>query len=102
MLSTNLSLVLGAGFVLLAAACVWLILESSTRGSSRKGSDRLIFLHRLAGYAFIAVFCVMVYYMAGRLRSDTPISGSATIHLTLALVLAPLIFLKVLLARRYR
>src|SRR5262245_34016123 len=102
MLSTNTTLVLGAIFVLLAAACVWLILESTSRGSSRERSGCFIAAHRFAGYTFIALFCVMVYYMGSRLRSDAPTSGSATIHLTLALVLAPLIFLKVLLARRYR
>jgi ferredoxin-NADP reductase len=57
--------------------------------------------HRLGGYIFIAIFCVMIYYMAGRLGGSQT-SGSISIHFTLALILAPLLVVKVLLARRYR
>jgi 2Fe-2S type ferredoxin len=59
-------------------------------------------LHRIGGYAFIGIFCVMIWFMAARLRGDNQTSGSISIHFTLALLLAPLLFVKVLLARRYR
>jgi ferredoxin-NADP reductase/mono/diheme cytochrome c family protein len=84
-----------------AAINVWLILESMSRGSTARRSQRLMAAHRLGGYIFIAIFCVMIYYMAGRLGGNQT-SGSISIHFTLALLLAPLLFVKVLLARRYR
>jgi cytochrome bd-type quinol oxidase subunit 2 len=58
--------------------------------------------HRIGGYVFIAIFCVMIWFMAARLRGGSQTSGSISIHFTLALILAPLLFIKVLLARRYR
>lgn len=102
MLSTITSLALASIFVCLAAVSVWLILESAPARSSPDRSQRLIAAHRISGYAFVGLFCVMVYYMIRRTQEGASISGPATIHLTLAFVLAPLLFLKILLARRYR
>lgn len=101
MLPTTGSLLLGSAFVAVAAINVWLILESMSRGSTAQRSQRLIAAHRIGGYLFIAIFCLMIYYMAGRL-AGTQASGSISIHFTLALILAPLLFVKVILARRYR
>ncbi len=107
MLPTTGSLFLGSAFVAVAAINVWLILESMSRGASRPGTgagraQRLIVAHRIGGYLFIAIFCVMLWFMAARLRGGSQTSGSISIHFTLALILAPLLFVKVLLARRYR
>jgi ferredoxin-NADP reductase len=99
-LSSTTSLWFGILFVGLGAACVWLVLEASSRTASTKRTSRLIAAHRIGGYLFIAVFFLMLYSMTGRLEAGT--SGASAIHSTLALVLAPLIFLKVLVARRYR
>jgi ferredoxin-NADP reductase len=63
----------------------------------------LIAAHRIGGYLFIALFCVMGYFMVARLGD---VSGGASpstmIHLTLAMVLSPLLFVKVLIARYYK
>lgn len=103
MLTTSWSLWLGVIFVLLGATNVWLILQSSTRGKNAKTRSWLIAAHRVGGYLFLALFLVMAYFMIarfGEIGSGT--SSGVVIHLVLALVLGPLIFVKVLIARYYK
>jgi ferredoxin-NADP reductase len=103
MLNQSASLWLGITFVVIGAINVWLILQASARVRDAKASTRLIFAHRIGGYLFIAVFCVMSYFMVSRLED---VGGGAPpstmIHLTLAMVLSPLLFVKVLVARYYK
>ena len=103
MLTPSASLVLGFAFVLMGGVNVWLVLEAWARVKATNASSRMLTLHRIGGYLFIALFCVMTYFMVARLRSggaDT--SATVTIHLTLAMILSPLLFIKVLIARYYR
>ena len=103
MLNSSASLWLGVTFVVIGAINVWLVLQASARIRDAQASTRLIAAHRIGGYLFIALFCVMGYYMVARLGD---VAGGAptstTIHLTLAMVLSPLIFVKVLIARYYK
>jgi mono/diheme cytochrome c family protein len=103
MINSSVSFWLGILFVLVGALNVWLILQSSARVRTAKAGARLIAAHRIGGYIFIALFCVMGYFMIARLGD---VSGGASptimIHLTLAMVLSPLLFVKVLVARYYR
>jgi ferredoxin-NADP reductase/mono/diheme cytochrome c family protein len=103
MLNSSTSVWLGVTFVLVGAINVWLILQTSARVRDTKASTRLIAAHRVGGYVFIALFCVMGYYMLARLGD---VSGGAPpgtmIHLTLAMILSPLLFVKVLIARYYK
>ena len=62
----------------------------------------MLALHRIGGYLFIALFCVMGYFMVARLRAGAENSPLVTIHLALALILSPLLFIKVLVARYYK
>src|ERR1700720_2749724 len=103
MLNSSASLWLGVTFVLIGGINVWLILQASARVRDAKASTRLIAAHRIGGDLFIALFCVMGYFMLARLE-DAGGSGppSTMIHLTLAMVLSPLLFVKVLVARYYK
>jgi hypothetical protein len=103
MLNSSVSLWLAVIFVLIGAVNVWLILQSSARVKDAKASMRLIAAHRIGGYLFIALFCVMGYFMFSRLGDavgSTP--PGAVIHLTLAMILSPLFLVKVLVARYYK
>ncbi|MCU1336732.1 MAG: Ferredoxin-NADP reductase [Bryobacterales bacterium] len=102
MLNSSTSVWLGITFVLIGAINVWLILQASGRVRDSKASTRLIAAHRIGGYLFIALFCVMGYFMIARLDVGGGASAGAVIHLTLAMVLSPLLFVKVLIARYYR
>ena len=102
MLPTSTSVALGFVFVLVAGVNVWLVLEAWSRVKATHISSRLLTLHRIGGYLFIALFCVMTYFMVARLRgggADT--SATVTLHLALAMILSPLLFIKVLIARYY-
>ncbi|MCU1257362.1 MAG: Ferredoxin-NADP reductase [Bryobacterales bacterium] len=103
MLNSSASLWLGITFVLVGTINVWLILQASARVKDAKASTRLVATHRIGGYLFIALFCVMGYFMVARLGD---VGGGASpgtmIHVTLAMVLSPLLFVKVLVARYYK
>ena len=101
MLNSSTSVWLGITFVLVGAINVWLILQVSARVRDTKASTRLIAAHRIGGYLFIALFCVMGYFMVARLDVGGASLGTV-IHLTLAMVLSPLLFVKVLIARYYK
>src|SRR6266851_3081112 len=103
MLNSSTSVWLGVTFVLIGAINVWLILQASVRVRDAKASARLIAAHRIGGYLFISIFCVMGYFMVARLGDVGGGTSSGTmIHLTLAMVLSPLLFVKVLIARYYK
>src|ERR1700686_575620 len=103
MLNSSASVWLGITFVLIGATNVWLILQASARVREAKASTRLIAAHRIGGYVFISLFCGMGYFMVARLGdAGGGTSPGTIIHLTLAMVLSPLLFVKVLVARYYR
>jgi ferredoxin-NADP reductase len=103
MLTTSVSVWLGITFVLTGAINVWLILQTSARVRQSGATARLISAHRIGGYLFIALFCLMGYFMLARLGTiDGNASPGAMIHLTLAMILSPLLFVKVLIARYYK
>jgi ferredoxin-NADP reductase/mono/diheme cytochrome c family protein len=103
MLTPSTSIVLGAAFVLLGGINVWLVLEAWARVKAANGSSRMLALHRIGGYLFITLFCVMTYFMVARLRNGgADSSAQVTIHLALAMLLSPLLFVKVLIARYYK
>src|SRR6516165_11805253 len=103
MLSISTSIALGFAFIVLGAINVWLALESWAGVKAARTSSRMLTLHRIGGYIFIGLFCVTGYFMVARLRNggaDTP--PTVTIHLALAMILSPLLFIKVLIARYYK
>src|SRR6202000_3230728 len=57
----------GIAFVVLAAANVVLMLEASRPSRNVTTGNPLIALHRVSGYLFVILFCVMAYSMSQRL-----------------------------------
>ena len=103
MLHASLSASLGSLFVLLAGANVWVMLHASSRSKDRAAHTRLIRAHRLGGYAFILVFCVFFFFMALRIKgAPDELPPRLTFHIILALLLIPILLVKVLIARYYR
>jgi ferredoxin-NADP reductase len=103
MINTSISVWLGVTFVLVGAINVWLILQTSASVRETKASNRLMAAHRIGGYLFIGLFCLMGYFMVSRLEDTGGGASPGTIiHLTLAMVLSPLLFIKVLVARYYK
>src|ERR1700730_11042910 len=99
------TIVAGIAFVTLAAANVVAMLEASRSSRSSGTRNRLIAAHRLGGYLFVILLCIMAYSMSQRLVG-VGITGHLpthlVLHIVLVLVLVPLLFLKILIARRYK
>lgn len=103
MLSPITSVSLGILFVAIAGTNVWLMLRASSTPQSPKGRARLLRLHRLGGYLFLALFSAMFFYMNLRVlgvKQGLPIG--ITLHSALAFLLVPLLLTKVLIARHYK
>jgi len=99
------AVMIGIVFVTLAAFNVVLMLETSRPSCKATVRSRLITAHRIGGYSFVILFCIMVYSMSQRL-AGSGITGHLptylVLHVVLVLSLVPLLLLKVLVARRYR
>jgi len=92
------SLSLAVLFVFLAGFNVWNMLGG--RGKSARSSRLWAQLHRACGYAFIALFAIFVYCMVLRVRGlNDELPARLILHVGLALLLAPLLFVKVIVAR---
>src|SRR6266566_5816697 len=103
MLHASLSAFLGSLFVLLAGANVWVMLHASRRSKDHAAHTRLMWGHRIGGYAFILLFCVFFYFMALRIKGvSDELPPRLTFHIILALLLIPILLVKVLIARYYR
>jgi hypothetical protein len=92
------SLSLACLFVLLAGFNVWNML--SGRGVSAWHGKFWIQTHRVAGHAFIALFAIFCYFMLLRLKGwSDELPPRLILHMGLALILIPLLLVKVVVAR---
>ncbi len=92
------SIVLAGLFVFLAGFNVWSMLTN--RGTSLRSSQLWTQIHRAVGYAFIALFVTFCSFMLLRIRAlSDELSPRLILHMELALLIAPLLFAKVIVAR---
>src|SRR5579862_7835706 len=95
---TLVSMISGSLFVLLGGLNVWIMLTN--RCSSNRNSRLWRRVHRTVGYVFIAVFTITVYFMLMRIKGDSEeLPPRILLHMSMALILAPLLVAKVLVAR---
>ena len=88
-------------FVFLAGFNAWIMLTG--RGASLRTRRLWTQAHRICGYSFIALFVIFSYFMLMRIRgSADELSSRLILHMGLALALAPMLFLKVIVARYQR
>ena len=95
---TLASVISGLIFVFLAGLNPWIMLTD--RLSSERSGRLWLRVHRTVGYLFIAVFSVTVYFMLLRLKGESDeLAPRILLHMSLALMLAPLLVVKVIVAR---
>lgn len=97
-MSIVVSLILTCLFLFLAGFNAWNMLTS--RGTSVRSARVWTQVHRGAGYAFIAVYVILCYFMLLRIKgSSDELSPQLVLHMGLALSLAPLLVVKLIVAR---
>ncbi len=102
-MKAGLNISLGLVFVGLATFNVITLLESSRPSQTPQRRARSIALHRTGGYLFIGLFVVMFWFMGKRLiGSPEALLGDAALHINLAILLVPLLLVKVFVARKYK
>src|ERR1700757_2348154 len=104
-MGSSLGMLIGLSLVCLGAVTVVLVLESSNAPPAQKTMSRLMLAHRAGGYLFVIIFSIMAYFMSRRLVGlglSNKLPTHLVVHVILALLLIPLLFLKVLIARRYK
>src|SRR5580704_15748887 len=104
-MATISDIVAGVAFVTLAATNVVMMLEASQPSRDGTTRARLIAIHRVGGYLFVILFCIMAYSMSQRfvgLGITGHLPMYLVLHIVLVLVLVPLLLLKILIARRYK
>jgi predicted ferric reductase len=104
-MSSVTGMLAGIVFVALAATNVAVMMEAHLPLRNGATRDRLIAVHRVGGYLFVIMFCIMAYSMSQKL-TGLGITGHLptylVFHIVLVLALVPLLLLKILMARRYR
>src|SRR5260370_1132177 len=95
---TSLSVALSSLFVLLGGFNTWLML--GIHGSSKPNRRLWVLAHRIAGYLFTAIYSVMLYYMILRIKGAVDeLPPRIIVHMVLALLLIPLLVMKIFIAR---
>jgi ferredoxin-NADP reductase len=103
-ISSTAGLAAGVLFAGLATCNVVFMLEAE-RTQNPAVKSRLAVLHRIGGYAYVVLFCIMAYLMSPRVMGlglSDKLPKYLLVHIVLALVLVPLLVLKILIACRYK
>jgi ferredoxin-NADP reductase len=103
-ISSTAGLVAGVLFVGIAICNVVLMLESE-RTQIPATKSRLALLHRIGGYVYVMLFCLMAYLMSPRVTGlglSDKLPKYLLVHIVLFLVIVPLLVLKILIVRRYK
>lgn len=97
-MGTGLTITLAVLFVFLACFNVWSMLAGPA--FMRRNGPLWTQLHRIIGYAFVALFAIFSFLMALRLKGNADeLPARLVAHLALVCLLAPLLLVKVLVAR---
>ncbi|MCI5146863.1 MAG: hypothetical protein D3923_15395, partial [Candidatus Electrothrix sp. AR3] len=87
--------------VVIAGVTVLIMLEMNGKMKETQKKSVWVITHRILGYLFLILFAFMLVYMvirAGSFHEELP--AKAMLHIILALLLVPLIMIKVVIARR--
>jgi len=95
--------ILGVIFLVVGAKAVGIMIHLKGAAKDRIHGNTLIWAHRLFGYLFVLIYAFMVYTMIVRLSGyQEELSPRGILHVVFALVLIPLLAVKIAIARKYR
>ncbi|XOF35033.1 MAG: hypothetical protein ACL93V_07020 [Candidatus Electrothrix sp. YB6] len=96
------STIIATLLVVIGGVTVLIMLEMTGKVEDAPRRKGWILLHRILGYLFLVLFATMLVIMvvkAGSFQNELP--ARAMLHIVLALLLIPLIMIKVVIARRH-
>ncbi len=94
---------LGALFTLVGAGATLLMLELRGNPKDKEHNQRLVKAHRMLGYLFVIIFILMTVLMINKTGTyQEELSPRAILHITLGLLMVPLLLIKVLIVRRFK
>ncbi|MCI5125503.1 MAG: hypothetical protein D3925_13770 [Candidatus Electrothrix sp. AR5] len=95
-----------AGVIITLTGALAMLLMLELRGNPRKDKEanqRLIRAHRITGYLFTVFFCMILGVMFLKVESyQHEFSPRTLLHVTLAVWVIPLLFIKILIIRRFK
>jgi len=94
--------VLATLFVFIGGTTVFIMLEMTGRARDNTGKIGRIRAHKILGYLFISLFAIMLVFMIRKVAGfQEELTARAVFHIALALIMVPLVVIKVLIVRRY-
>ncbi len=95
-----------SGLIATLTGAIALLLMLELRGNPGKDSttnQRLVMAHKVTGYIFIVFFLVILAIMLSKVEaSQDEFSPRTILHISLALLIVPLLAFKILIIRRFR
>src|SRR5260370_28757152 len=89
MLPGALSPILGILFVVIGMCAVWLMFDASRSAPQSPRATRMIQADRIAGYLFVALFCLMTWFMILKIKGRTDdLPLPSMLHVLLATLMA--------------
>ena len=97
-----LSLLAGM-FVLCAFGAAMSMLEAWGNDKTRFSDRALTIFHRTCGYSFITIYLIMLYFMLRKIVfQQEPLTPLATVHVAFAVLIFPVLFVKIMIIRRFK
>jgi len=101
-MSPQIASIFATLFLVMGAVTVFIMLEMTGRARDHTERSGWIRVHKIFGYLFLALFTIMLLIMIRKTAGfQEELTARAVIHVVLALLLLPLIIIKILLARRH-
>ena len=101
MLTHHAHVALALGMLVIAGINAWLMLESFGGRTPKTASRRRAALHRWLGRTYLAVYVLLLVSMLSMALDRDELSAVEAVHGALGLALLPLLFVKILIVRRY-
>ena len=94
--------ILGLFFVFFGLGAVLSMLENWGNKLTKFNRQRLTLFHRVFGYLFVLMYLLILYFMFRKiLYLQEPLEPLIALHAAFALLILPLLFVKILIVRRF-
>ncbi|MGE0191737.1 MAG: hypothetical protein AB7T63_06800 [Planctomycetota bacterium] len=101
-MSATVHIVLGVLFLAAGAYATWTMLELFGGQAGAEGKDRATVRHRWAGRVFGILYVILLASMLSKVRGAGGLGATQALHAMLGLSIAPLLLVKLVIARRHK